>query len=111
MCGQTPLYDMGTSLNYAQTSSYDVETSLKEVHTSLSDVRFANHIGADQPAHPRRLVCAFVVRLLDSNISRLATSEISNFSVAEQAGFESNFIGNPEDRFLFLAARPNYIVI
>ena len=89
---------MGTSLNYAQTaSSYDVETSLKEVHTSFSDVTaslyyvqdslhgsrhektclrwLANHKGADQPAHPRSLISAFVIRLLDSNITRLATSE------------------------------------
>ena len=35
--------------------------------------------GADQPAHPRRLISAFVIRLLRSIISRLATSEISIF--------------------------------
>ena len=38
-----------------------------------------NNKGADQPAHPRRLISAFVIRFLDSIISKLATSEISIF--------------------------------
>ena len=40
---------------------------------------FANNKGADQPAHPRSLISAFVVRLLQSIISKLASSEISIF--------------------------------
>ena len=40
---------------------------------------FANNPGADQPAHPRSLISAFVFRLLESIISRLATSETSCF--------------------------------
>ena len=40
---------------------------------------FANNTGADQPAHPRRLISAFVIRVLKSTISKLATSEISVF--------------------------------
>ena len=36
---------------------------------------FANNNGADQPAHPRRLISAFVIRLLES-ISKIAESEI-----------------------------------
>ena len=50
--------------------------------------------GADQPAHPRRLISAFVIRLLESIISRLAMSKISIFqlvSVAEQAGLNNTF--------------------
>ena len=39
--------------------------------------RFANNTGADQPAHPRSLISAFVIRVLLSTISKLATSEIS----------------------------------
>ena len=31
---------------------------------------FANNKGADQPAHPRSLISAFVIRLLESIISR-----------------------------------------
>ena len=39
---------------------------------------FANNkAGTDQPAHPRRLISAFIIHLLESTISRLATSELS----------------------------------
>ena len=41
--------------------------------------RFAKNKGADQPAHPRSLISALVIRLYESIISRLATSEISIF--------------------------------
>ena len=41
--------------------------------------RCANNTGADQPAHPRSLISAFVIRLLESIISRLNTDEISIF--------------------------------
>ena len=50
---------------------------------------YANKKDADQPAHPRSLISAFVVRCLDSIIPVLAKPEISRFclvSVAEQAG-------------------------
>ena len=40
---------------------------------------FAHSTGADQPAHPRRLISAFVIRLLESFISKLASSKISIF--------------------------------
>ena len=35
--------------------------------------------GADQPAHPRRLISAFFIRFLESIISKLASHEISIF--------------------------------
>ena len=38
---------------------------------------FANHKGADQPAHMRSLISAFVIRFMESTISRIATNEIS----------------------------------
>ena len=41
--------------------------------------RFANNTGADQPAHPRNLISAYVIRYLESIISRLSTGEISIF--------------------------------
>ena len=41
--------------------------------------RIANNKGADQPAHPRSLISAVVIRFLESIISRLAMSEISIF--------------------------------
>ena len=40
---------------------------------------FANNTGADQPAHPRSLISAFVIRVLESTVSKLATSESSIF--------------------------------
>ena len=40
---------------------------------------FAINTGADQPAHPRSLISAFVIRVLKRIISRLATSEILIF--------------------------------
>ena len=64
-------------------------------HTHMGlDVRnsafgFANNKGADQPAHMPSLISTFVVRLLESIISKLATGEISLLllvSVAEETG-------------------------
>ena len=40
---------------------------------------FANNTGADQPAHPRSLISAFVTRSLESMICKLAAGEISIF--------------------------------
>ena len=40
---------------------------------------FANNTGADQPAHTRSLISTFVIRVSESTISKLATSEISVF--------------------------------
>ena len=68
---------------------------------------FANSKGADQPAHPSSLISAFVIRLLESVISRLATNEILFFylvSVAEQAGLKLALSETPKTGFL--AMRP-----
>ena len=40
---------------------------------------FVNNKSADRPAHPSSMISAFVVRLLESTISRPATSESSIF--------------------------------
>ena len=40
---------------------------------------FANNTGADQPAHTRSLISAFVIRFLESTVFNLATGEISSF--------------------------------
>ena len=48
---------------------------------------YANNIGADQPAHARSLISAFVIRYQDRMIPLIYISEISRFqlvSVAEQ---------------------------
>ena len=53
---------------------------------------FANN--TDQPGHPRSLISAFVIRLLESIIFKRDASEISMFSVvsvAEQAGLGMTF--------------------
>ena len=50
---------------------------------------YANNKGADQPAHPRSLISAFVVRCLDSIIPLVSISIVSSLyltSVAAQAG-------------------------
>ena len=40
---------------------------------------FVNNTGADQPAHPRRLISAFVIRFFKSVIRNLATGAFSIF--------------------------------
>ena len=68
---------------------------------------FANNKGADQPAHPRRLISAFVIRVIGSTISRLATRENSTFllvSVAEETGLSLAFSETPMTDFV--ASRP-----
>ena len=40
---------------------------------------YAYNIGADQPAHLRSLISAFVIPVFESTLSWLATSEISIF--------------------------------
>ena len=62
-----------------------------------------NNTGADQPAHPRSLISAFVIHFLKSIISRLATSKISIFkliSVAEQAGLNLTLSEIPKTGFV-----------
>ena len=58
-----------------QTVAHNIWGSTRE---NLSTV-FANNKGADQPGHPRSLISAFVIRVLESIISKLATSEIFSF--------------------------------
>ena len=63
---------------------------------------FANNKGADQPAHMRSLISAFV-RLTESIISRHSTSEISMFklvSVAEQANLNITLLETPKTGFV-----------
>ena len=69
---------------------------------------FANNKGADQPAHPRSLISAYVFRFLKTIISKLATCKFSTFyvvSVAEQAGLNLALSETPKTGFL--VTRPN----
>ena len=63
---------------------------------------FANNKGADQPAHPRSLISAFVVRCPDSIIPLVSISEISSLcltSVAAQAGLSRTWSKTPKTGF------------
>ena len=57
-------------------------------HEKTCLMSYANNKGADQPAHPRSLISAFVFRCLDSVMSLVSVTKISSLmlaSVAEQA--------------------------
>ena len=64
---------------------------------------YANNKGADQPAHPRSLISAFVARCLDSTIPLVSISEISSLylaSVATQASLSLTWSQTPTTGFL-----------
>ena len=68
---------------------------------------FANNTGADQPAHPRSLISAFVIHVVESIICNLATGEISIFwlvPVAEETGLKVSLSETPKTGFV--ATRP-----
>ena len=68
----------------------------------------ANNTGADQPAHPRSLISAFVIRFLERIICKLAAGEISIFwlvSVAEETSLKLTLLETPKTGFL--ATWPN----
>ena len=61
---------------------------------------YTNNKDADQPAHTRKLISAFVVRCRDSIIPLVFISEISSLYLASVAAqFGSTLVANPEDRF------------
>ena len=63
---------------------------------------YANNKGADQPAHPRSLISAFVVRCLDTVMSLVSVTKLSSLllaSVAEQAILSLTWSETPEDTF------------
>ena len=67
----------------------------------------ANNKGADQPAHPRGLISAFVVRCLDSIIYLDSIVEISRLwlvSVAAQADFCLAWSEAPEDTVISVSS-------
>ena len=64
---------------------------------------YANNKGADQPAHSRSLISAFVVRCLYSIMSLVSVIKISGVmlaSVAEQAGLSLTWSETPKTGFL-----------
>ena len=73
----------------------------------MCPMSYANNKGADQTAHPRSLISAFIVRCLDSIISLNSIAEISRLqlaSVAAQAGLCLAWSETPEDTFCRVVA-------
>ena len=63
---------------------------------------YANNKDADQPAHPRSLMSAFVVRCLDNIIPLVSIPENPSLYlafVAAQVGLSHTWSQTPEDRF------------
>ena len=63
---------------------------------------YANNKDANQPAHRRSLISAFVIRCLDSIMSLVSVTKISSLmlaSVAEQASLSATWSETPEDTF------------
>ena len=63
---------------------------------------YANNKGADQPARPRSLISAFVVRYLDSVMSLVSVTKISCLmlaALAEQVSLSLTWSETPEDTF------------
>ena len=61
-----------------------------------------NITGADQPAHPRSLISAFVIRFLESYICKLASGEIKIIYlvfVAEETGLNLALSETPKTVF------------
>ena len=105
--GQAPLYltdlippRVGDISNYPLRNSYNyVSINTNEPgHEKTCLMSFANDKGADQPAHPRSLISAFVVRCPDSVMSLVAVTKISSFllaSVAQQASLSLTWSETP----------------
>ena len=71
-------------------------------HEKTCLMSYATNKGADQPAHPRSLISAFVVRCLDSVMSQVSVTKISSLmlaTVAEQASLSLTWSETPEDTF------------
>ena len=65
---------------------------------------YANNKGAEQPAHSRSLISAFVVRCLASVMSLVSVTKISSLilaSIAEQASLCLTWSETPEDTFSY----------
>ena len=71
-------------------------------HEKTCLMSYANNKGADQHAHPRSLISAFVARCLHSVMSLVSVTKISSLkvaSVAEQTGLNRTWSKISEDTF------------
>ena len=72
---------------------------------------YLNNKGADQPAHPRSLISAFVVHCLDSIMSLVSVTKISSLMlafVAEQTDLSLTWSETPEVTFCHVEAQIQY---
>ena len=89
-------------LSNANEDVTEVQVTLTTLSSKYGPLGFANNKVADQPAHLRRLISAFGIRVLESIITELATDTFFNFLGSLwscEDWFESHFVGNPEDMF------------
>ena len=80
-------------------------------HEKTWFMSYANNNGADQTAHPRNLMSAFVVRCLDSVMFLVSVTKILSLmlvSVPEQAGLSLTWSETPEDTFSHDEAHVKY---
>ena len=73
-------------------------------HDKTCLMSYAINKGADQPAHPRSLISAFVFRCLDRVMSLVCVTNISSLilaSAAEQASLSLAWSETPEDTFSY----------
>ena len=81
---------------------WSLSKSVEPGHQKTCLMSYANNKGADQPAHPRSLISAFIVRCLDSVMSLVSVTKISSLllaSVAEHASLSLTWSETPEDTF------------
>ena len=89
---------MGICTGKPRAKSFIIEPG----HEKTCLMSFANKKGADQPALPRSLISAFIVRCLDSVMSLVSVIKISSLmlaSVAEHASLSLTWSETPEDTF------------
>ena len=60
-----------------QDNQTNVREGYEPGHDKMCLMPYANNEGADQPAHPRSLISAFIVRCVDSMTSLDSIAEIS----------------------------------
>ena len=99
---QEPLLFIKDHVNGTQMRECVVYYTYEPGYEKMCPMPYANNKGADQPAHPRSLISAFVVRCLDSVMSLVSVTKISSLmlaSVAAQAGLSLTWLETPEDTF------------
>ena len=91
----------------------DIVIPCKPGHETTCLILYANNTGADQPAHSRSLISAFVVRCLDSVMFPVSVTKISSLmlaSVAEQASLSLTWSETTKDTFSHDEAHVNSVI-